>query len=233
MTTTHPLARLARTALDSTAPATALAAAGTAMLLADRTLPRTWSRAPRLLVAGAIGLVTAIAAEGAADTAFAPARRQLTDTINDRALRRAPSAKATVTVGTAQEVRDELGKATVLDAAERAALVANRLDKSEDSFLHDADRWQGRTDGQASLFLIDGLVLHFVPGEDGYGGTFTLLSSKADQPVKVTSLAQLRLAVDADLAGLPAARPLPGGEDRRKEGSASVLTIPGPIPASV
>jgi len=215
--TTHPLARAASTALNSAATAAALAAAGTAMLLTDRALPATWTRAPRLLACGAVGVVAAVTADGLADIAVAPARKRLNATIytSSEIREEQPQPSGPRPAADLEELATQLTWAAEDDAAVRAARAAQSgLDKSGfdhgDGFLGHADRWAGRPNGEATFFLAPGLVLHRAPTADPYApGVFTLLSSAADQPVEITGMAQLLLQVEAHAAGLPAAEPRP------------------------
>ncbi|MET9197080.1 hypothetical protein ABZX60_27735 [Streptomyces olivaceus] len=166
--------------------------------------PDTWSGDWRLVFAGGIAVVAAVAVNSLAELFLTPLRRLLTkarSTARPQAGgHTAPCAPATLGEGLAQ-----VTAATEDDAAVRAASAAWRIDQSE-NFLRDEDRWRGYEDGEASFYLAPGVWLHYRSEKNKYGNTeprFTLLTGDGDQPVAITGMEQIRQHLTARAASLP------------------------------
>ena len=106
------------------------------------------------------------------------------------------------------------GPHVTTDAAERAATHAWVLDQGDD-FLRASARWRGYPDGTATFYLAPGAVLHYrsTPADYGTDKEFTLLTSDADAPVRVTTLLQLHQVLADRAAGHPAPDDAPADTD--------------------
>ncbi|MFF4227427.1 hypothetical protein ACFYZH_31895 [Streptomyces abikoensis] len=177
---------------------------------AYRLAPATWTGDARLLLAGAAAVVAAISTGDFVESLLAPARRFL----RAQTTAVSTSTKDSVPPDTLGIALAQAVAATETDAARRAAFGAHVLDDG-DGYLGAASRWRGYEDGEATFYLAPGLVLHYrgVPKAYGTAKEFTLLTSDADEPVAITSLAQLRHHLAARAAGLPLAEPMAQRED--------------------
>ncbi|MFC1436025.1 hypothetical protein ACEZDB_35870 [Streptacidiphilus sp. N1-3] len=217
---TRTRARIWRTLLDTVQSLLVIAAvAGQGWWVYHLTLHSTWTVVERLLTgaatAGAVGLavngIVGVALTrvrvGLDARAYGPFAADRTDDDDSFSIFAGPGPRSLCHALLQAE------EATSVDAAKRAASEAFQLDRGR-RFLRNADRWRGYPDGEATFVLADGLVLHFamVDGAFGTDAHYTLLTDDGDQPVAITSLAQLRHLLDARHAGLPLAPARPTGE---------------------
>jgi hypothetical protein len=212
-------ARRQRTLLEcAQALAVTAAVTGEAWKINDATAHTGWSTFDRLLTIGLLAVVVGVLVNTLATLFLAAAHERLnrlvygpyplTDNDDDHPIFGGAAPRSLSRALLQVEV------ATSTHAASRAASRAAHLDLS-DHFLQAERRWRGYPDGEATFVLADGLVLHFAMGTSEYGSEraqYTLLTADGDQPVTITSLAQLRHLLDARLAGLPLAPERPTGE---------------------
>jgi hypothetical protein len=161
-----------------------LAAAGSGGYIGYADAPHTWPTAWRAVAAGVVGVAFAL---GLADF-LEPVLRPLRTLAVAHFTPAAPPA-------TLAEGISRLEEATAADAAHRAATDAYQIDCGQ-VLLADVDRWQGYRDGTATFFLAPGAHLRYwwdtQAGEDTPGMVFTVITSDADTPVRVTDMRQLR-----------------------------------------
>ncbi|MEW1724704.1 hypothetical protein [Streptomyces sp. NPDC093109] len=200
-------ATIASSLIEGVSVAAALAGGAIGAYIGHELAPAAWSGESRLLAAGAVAVVGAMAVDGITELLLTPLR-QLT-------LNRRRASTSTTVPALAVSLPDgisSIAAAAADDAATQAAqAVRLRLDRSGTrSALTSPERWTGYEDGHASFCVAPGIQLHFAASDDSYGGsskTFTLLTSEHDAPVTITSLAQLHQHLTARAAGLSTARP--------------------------
>ncbi|WP_329169428.1 hypothetical protein OG709_35820 (plasmid) [Streptomyces sp. NBC_01267] len=192
---------LASAAIEGASMAAALIGGAGGAYLGYQVSPTTWSGDVRILAAGAIAVVGAVAIDGLAETlALTSLRRML---MNLRTAVTSTRPKAPAPAATLGEALDQVVTATEEDAAHRAANASFRIDDG-DKFLRNEDRWRGYEDGEASFYLAPGVVLHYRGEKDEYRHHFTLLTGDSEQPVAVTGMEEIRHHLAARAAGLPA-----------------------------
>ncbi|MFD5341501.1 hypothetical protein [Streptomyces hawaiiensis] len=190
---------VANSMIEGASMASALIGGAAGAYLGYQLAPITWSDGTRVLFAGAVAVVGAVAIDGLAELVLAPMRRLMrTRTPLPSTRRSAPAPADTLDEALAQVVT-----ATEEDAARRAASAAFRIDDS-DNFLRDDDRWRGYEDGEASFYLAPGVVLHHRAERGEYKHHFTLLTGDGEQPVAITGMEQIRHHLAARAASLPA-----------------------------
>ncbi|MEU5836365.1 hypothetical protein ABZ820_22225 [Streptomyces diacarni] len=189
----HSLASTASTAGTAVAlTAGALVAYGT-----HRLTPARFTGGGRILAAGTAGLATTVLLDDIVWDALEPLRHRTRPTASTHTRPMAP-------LSTLDDAIAHLTVDTENDAAQRAAQLANFLDYS-DGLLRDARRWRGYPNGEASCYLAPGMVLHCQRQSSAYGARYHLLTCEADQPIRITTLAQLRQHLEAKAAGVPVA----------------------------
>lgn len=192
---------VANSAIEGASMATALIGGAAGAYLGYQLSPATWTEGTRVLLAGAVAVVGAVAIDGLAELVLAPLRRLMrTRSPLPSTRRTAPTPAATL-----DEALAQVATATEEDAAHRAASAAFRIDNG-DNFLRNEDRWRGYEDGEASFYLAPGVVLHHRAEVGKYGREhyFTLLTGDGEQPVVITGMEQIRHHLAARAAGLPA-----------------------------
>ncbi|MEU9943115.1 hypothetical protein [Streptomyces lavendulae] len=201
------------TMIEGASMASTLIGGAAGAYLGYQVAPAAWTDGTRILLAGAVAVIGAVAIDGLAELVLAPMRRLMrTRSPLPSTRRSAPAPAATLGEALAQVVT-----ATEEDAARRAAGDAFRIDDG-DNFLRDENRWRGYEDGEASFYLAPGVVLHHRAEVGKYGrkNHFTLLTGDGEQPVAITSMEQIRLHLAARAAGLPAAQATGATEDEDK-----------------
>ncbi|MET9483633.1 hypothetical protein [Streptomyces sp. NPDC006638] len=193
---------VANSLIDGASMAASLIGGAAGAYLGYELAPASLSDGTRVLVAGAVAVIGAIAIDGLAEFVLAPARRLMRGNVLT-ITRPAPAPASTLDGALAQVVT-----ATEADAAHRAASAAFRIDQSE-NFLRSADRWRGYQDGEASFYLAPGVWLHHrtAPTQYGREPRFTLLIAEADQAVTITGIDQIRHRLAARATGLPLSEP--------------------------
>ncbi|MFE3995165.1 hypothetical protein ACFXPW_26220 [Streptomyces goshikiensis] len=190
---------VANSMIESASMASALIGGAAGAYLGYQLAPAAWTDGTRILFAGAVAVVGAVAIDGLAELLIAPLRRLMRARSPLPITRRsAPAPAATLEEGLAQVVT-----ATEEDAAHRAANASHRIDDS-DNFLSDQSRWRGYEDGEATFYLAPGVVLHHRAERSAYKHHFTLLTGDGEQPVVITGMEQIRHRLAARAAGLPA-----------------------------
>jgi hypothetical protein len=173
--------------------------------LVHRIVPTTWSATAVILLSGVGAILLGAPVYGSVDRAIQPLRRILRRPAN--ALARQASSS---TSGTIESALAEVTAATETDAARQAARDTCLFAVGTDHFLRDATHWCGYENGEATFHLTDDLVIHYRSNQTRYGRKeeYTLLSSNPDDdPVRITSLAQIRHHLAARAAGLPVSQP--------------------------
>ncbi len=200
--------------VDGASMASALASGAAGLLLGYRLLPADRPHTVRLATAGAIAVVAAIVGDGFAEAALAPLRRRATNAAYPMGRPYTTAAAVPPPPDTLDGALDQVAQATATDAAERAATHAWVLDQGDD-FLRASARWRGYPDGTATFYLAPGAVLHYrsTPADYGTDKEFTLLTSDADAPVRVTTLLQLHQVLADRAAGHPAPDDAPADTD--------------------
>ncbi|WNI27325.1 hypothetical protein [Streptomyces sp. ITFR-16] len=189
---------VANSMIEGASMASALIGGAAGAYLGYELAPASWSDGTRILLAGAVAVVGAVAIDGLAELVLVPLRRLMRTTSPLRTTRAsAPAPAATLDEALAQVVT-----ATEEDAARRAANASFRIDDG-DNFLRDQDRWRGYEDGEASFYLAPGVVLHHRAEREEYKHHFTLLTGDGEQPVAITGMEQIRHQLAARAAGLP------------------------------
>ncbi|MCX0241849.1 hypothetical protein [Streptomyces drozdowiczii] len=190
---------VANAMIEGASMASALIGGAAGAYLGYQLTPATWADGIRILLAGAVAVVGAVAIDGLAELALAPLRRLMRDRSPLPSTRRsAPAPAATLDAALAQVIT-----ATEEDAARRAANASHRVDDG-DNFLNDASRWRGYEDGEATFYLAPGVVLHHRAERSEYKHHFTLLTGDGEEPVVITGMEQIRHHLAARAAGLPA-----------------------------
>ncbi|MFD8621445.1 hypothetical protein [Streptomyces sp. NPDC059513] len=191
---------VANSMIESASMASALIGGSAGAYLGYQLAPAAWTDGTRILFAGAVAVVGAVAIDGLAELLIAPLRRLMRSRspLNTRASAPAPADNL-------NDALAQVATATEDDAAHRAAGAAFRIDQG-DSFLRDEDRWRGYEDGEASFYLAPGVWLHHRAELGKYGREhhFTLLTGDGEQPVVITGMEQIRHHLAARAAGLPA-----------------------------
>ncbi|GHH55628.1 hypothetical protein [Streptomyces candidus] len=192
---------VANSMIEGASMASALIGGAAGAYLGYQLAPAAWSDGARILFAGAVAVVGAVAIDGLAELVLAPMRRLM---------RRTPfhvtRASAPAPADNLDDALAQVATATEADAAYRAAGAAFSIDQG-DNFLRDEDRWRGYEDGEASFYLAPGVWLHHRSELGTYGREhhFTLLTGDGEQPVTITGMEQIRHHLAARAAGLPAA----------------------------
>ena len=161
--------------------------------------PHNWSGEGRGMAAAIVGFVAFVVCHSAAQFALKKLRRLLGTRTTASSVVRA--AAVSMPSGTPAAALERAESATATDAAILASRRACRLDRGEE-LLGDASRWCGRSDGEATLYLTDGVVLHFHLTQDEQA-VFTLLSADSAKPVHITRLVQIRNILAAKVDALP------------------------------
>ncbi|MEU7553112.1 hypothetical protein AB0B01_12320 [Streptomyces sp. NPDC044571] len=192
---------VANSTIEGASMASALIGGAVGAYLGYQLAPTGWTDGTRILFAGAVAVVGAVAIDGLAELVLAPMRRLMRTRSPLSSTRRSAPAPA----ATLEEALLQVITATEEDAAHRAASAAFRIDNGDD-FLRDEDRWRGYEDGEASFYLAPGVWLHHRSelGKYGREHRFTLLTGDGEQPVTITGMEQIRHHLAARAAGLPA-----------------------------
>ncbi|MEU5689901.1 hypothetical protein [Streptomyces venezuelae] len=201
---------VANSMIEGASMASALIGGAAGAYLGYQLAPTGWTDGTRILFAGAVAVVGAVAIDGLAELVFAPLRRLM----RTRSPLNVTRASAPAPADDLDEALAQVATATEADAAHRAAGAAFRIDQG-DNFLRDEDRWRGYEDGEASFYLAPGVWLHHRAEVGKYGREhhFTLLTGDGEQPVAITGMEQIRHHLAARAAGLPAAPATADTED--------------------
>ncbi|MEU9197762.1 hypothetical protein [Streptomyces hundungensis] len=192
---------VANSMIEGASMASALIGGAAGAYLGYQLAPTAWTDGTRILFAGAVAVVGAVAIDGLAELVLAPMRRLMRTRSPLPPIR--PSAPAPAPAATLDEALAQVIAATEEDAAHRAASASLRIDDG-DNFLRREERWRGYEDGEASFYLAPGVVLHHRAERDEYKHHFTLLTGDGEQPVAITGMEQIRHHLAARAAGLPA-----------------------------
>lgn len=217
---------VANSMIEGASMASALIGGAAGAYLGYQLAPTAWTDGTRILFAGAVAVVGAVAIDGLAELVLAPLRRLM---------RRTPfnvtRASAPAPADSLDDALAQVATATEADAAHRAANAAFRIDQG-DNFLRDEDRWRGYEDGEASFYLAPGVVLHHRAEVGKYGREhhFTLLTGDGEQPVAITGMEQIRHHLAARAAGLPA-RPATADTEDADEDKALIAVLDDHIKA--
>ncbi|MEU3188651.1 hypothetical protein ABZ707_31310 [Streptomyces sp. NPDC006923] len=192
---------VAHSMIEGASMASALIGGAAGAYLGYQLAPVAWPDGTRVLFAGAVAVVGAVAVDGLAELVLAPMRRLM----RTRSPLPSTRASAPAPAATLDEALAQVVTATEGDAAHRAANASFRIDDGE-SFLRDESRWRGYEDGEASFYLAPGVWLHHRAEMGKYGREhhFTLLTGDGEQPVAITGMEQIRHHLAARAAGLPA-----------------------------
>ncbi|WP_329046647.1 hypothetical protein [Streptomyces sp. NBC_01422] len=173
--------------LDTSSIATSLAIGVAAAQAAWTFTPDHWFGDLRIIAAGALCVAVTAGTESLLTIILGPLRSTLW--VSPTAATADPFTSAPPVAETSEEGMAQLTAATIADAAHRAAIASWSVDHG--AFLNSKERWRGYANGDATFYLAPGAILHCQFAPDHNLPKFTLLTSKADFPVKVSTIRQV------------------------------------------